>query len=237
MHSPAALQALVDWQPVSGHDGCCRETTRVLQRGGCCDIFHDLTPRPCSGRALRGRGVTASRSRGATRFVAGGAAIEPTDEHPGSGSEPTEGFDDMNWQVGLYVAAVLIPLAAFAIEVLFIRQLKRLQCLSRHRRDRPVVRAQPGRVLSTTTSSRPRASWPSTTPRAEPGPRGRARRRPSRGRARRRAHGPLVWQGSFDWVLLAAEPAASSGRSARRASRSDASRWASTSTTCPCSCS
>ncbi|QEH32897.1 NADH-quinone oxidoreductase subunit L [Aquisphaera giovannonii] len=32
----------------------------------------------------------------------------------------------MNWQVGLYVAAVLIPLAAFAIEVLFIRQLKRL---------------------------------------------------------------------------------------------------------------
>ena len=32
----------------------------------------------------------------------------------------------MNWQVGLYVAAVLIPLAAFTIEVLFIRQLKQL---------------------------------------------------------------------------------------------------------------
>ena len=29
----------------------------------------------------------------------------------------------MKWQVGLYVAAVLIPLAAFAVEVLFIRQL------------------------------------------------------------------------------------------------------------------
>ena len=31
----------------------------------------------------------------------------------------------MSWQVGLYVAAVLIPLVAFAIEVIFIRQLKR----------------------------------------------------------------------------------------------------------------
>ena len=32
----------------------------------------------------------------------------------------------MKWQVGLYVAAVLIPLVAFAVEVMFIRQLKRL---------------------------------------------------------------------------------------------------------------
>ena len=31
----------------------------------------------------------------------------------------------MSWQVGLYVAAVLIPLAAFTIELLFLRQLKR----------------------------------------------------------------------------------------------------------------
>src|SRR3954452_24395741 len=32
----------------------------------------------------------------------------------------------MKWQVGLYAAAGLLPLAAFAIEVIFIRQLKRL---------------------------------------------------------------------------------------------------------------
>ena len=32
----------------------------------------------------------------------------------------------MQWQVGLYVAAVLIPLFAFAVEAIFIRQLKRL---------------------------------------------------------------------------------------------------------------
>ena len=31
----------------------------------------------------------------------------------------------MIWQVGLYAAAVLIPLVAFAIEAIFIRQLKR----------------------------------------------------------------------------------------------------------------
>ena len=31
----------------------------------------------------------------------------------------------MIWQVGLYAAAVLIPLAAFAVEAIFIRQLKR----------------------------------------------------------------------------------------------------------------
>ena len=32
----------------------------------------------------------------------------------------------MTWQVGLYATAVLIPLAAFAVEAIFIRQLKRL---------------------------------------------------------------------------------------------------------------
>jgi hypothetical protein len=31
----------------------------------------------------------------------------------------------MSWQVGLYAVAVLIPLAAFTIEAIFIRQLKR----------------------------------------------------------------------------------------------------------------
>ncbi len=35
----------------------------------------------------------------------------------------------MSWQVGLYVAAVLIPLAAFAVEAIFIRQLKNTNAL------------------------------------------------------------------------------------------------------------
>src|SRR3954453_17724686 len=47
---------------------------------------------------------------------------EPLESTP----EPTEGLDDMQWQVGLYAAAVLIPLFAFAVEAIFIRQLKRL---------------------------------------------------------------------------------------------------------------
>src|SRR5579883_1811703 len=39
----------------------------------------------------------------------------------------TEGRHPMNsdWHVGLYVAAVLLPLAAFAVQALFARQLKR----------------------------------------------------------------------------------------------------------------
>ena len=34
------------------------------------------------------------------------------------------GDDQFPWQVGLYIAAVLIPLAAFTIQAIFIRQLK-----------------------------------------------------------------------------------------------------------------
>ncbi len=49
---------------------------------------------------------------------------------------------DESWQVGLYVAAVLIPLAAFAVEAIFIRQLKRTERLHRHRRDRVLVPAR-----------------------------------------------------------------------------------------------
>src|SRR5208337_4550397 len=55
-----------------------------------------------------------------------GDSILAVDGRPESVSETTKECDLMKWQVGLYVAAVLIPLAAFAIEVIFIRQLKRL---------------------------------------------------------------------------------------------------------------
>ena len=48
----------------------------------------------------------------------------------------------MSWQVGLYVAAVLIPLAAFAVEAIFIRQLKRFNAYIATGRDRLFLRAQ-----------------------------------------------------------------------------------------------
>ena len=107
----------------------------------------------------------------------------------------------MIWQVGLYVAAVLIPLAAFAVEAIFIRQLKRLNayiatgaiglsCLlsligfldytiesnffSHH--------AEVGGERGGTTAP-PRPSMP-REPKASA------------------HHKPLVWSGSVDWVIL-----------------------------------
>jgi len=92
----------------------------------------------------------------------------------------------MSWQVGLYVAAVLIPLAAFTVELLFIRQLKRfnayiatgavgLSCLLSL-----VGFAEYYLVESRGVFSVPHAG-------AE-------------------AVRPLVWEWSADWVLLAPEP-------------------------------
>ncbi len=45
----------------------------------------------------------------------------------------------MSWQVGLYVAAVLIPLAAFTIQVVGIRVLGRLNAYRGHRGDRALA--------------------------------------------------------------------------------------------------
>src|SRR5271157_4991300 len=109
----------------------------------------------------------------------------------------------MKWQVGLYAAAVLIPLAAFAIEVIFIRQLKR-RCAYLATAaiglsfllslvgfvDYYVIEAEgvwaehhaaAERVLGEVTGAALR---------------------------HHEAHGPHVWQASFDWVLLGGKPLA-----------------------------
>ena len=62
---------------------------------------------------------------GRTRSILGESLL-PADGRLKAVSETTKESDLMKWQVGLYAAAVLIPLAAFAIELIFIRQLKRL---------------------------------------------------------------------------------------------------------------
>ena len=117
----------------------------------------------------------------------------------------------MKWQVGLYVAAVLIPLAAFAIEVIFIRQLKRL-C---------AYLATGAIGLSFLLSLRFRRLLfveaegvfaehpPPSAPRPEARDIGRARTE-AKGEAlaHAAAHGPHVWQASFDWVLLGGKPLA-----------------------------
>ena len=113
----------------------------------------------------------------------------------------------MKWQVGLYAAAVLIPLVAFAIEVLFIRRLKRFNA----------ILATGAIGLSFLLSLvgfadyyliEAKGVFAEHHAAAEPGTAGEHAE--SAGAGHEAAHGPLVWQGSFDWVLLGGRPLSSS---------------------------
>jgi proton-translocating NADH-quinone oxidoreductase chain L len=110
----------------------------------------------------------------------------------------------MSWQAGLYVAAVLIPLAAFAVELIFIRLLKEynayiatgaigLSCLLSLIGfvDYFVVEAPWG-----SASAHAEAAAETPTPEPAAGAEG-----PSE-------HGPLVWSARVDWVILGGEAAA-----------------------------
>ncbi|MGO9462843.1 MAG: NADH-quinone oxidoreductase subunit L [Isosphaeraceae bacterium] len=105
----------------------------------------------------------------------------------------------MSWQVGLYVTAVLIPLAAFTVEAIFIRQLKRFNAY--------IATGAIG--LSCVLSLIGfidyygfHASWRNAHEAAaeagatEPG--GEA----EHGAAAPAHHGPVVWKKDVDWVLL-----------------------------------
>jgi len=107
----------------------------------------------------------------------------------------------MKWQVGLYVAAVLIPLAAFVIELVFIRQLKRWNSYLATGAiglsfvlsligfvDYYVIEAEG--VFADHHASAPSEADPSHAD----------------GAGHHESHGPLVWQGSVDWVILGTEP-------------------------------
>jgi proton-translocating NADH-quinone oxidoreductase chain L len=109
----------------------------------------------------------------------------------------------MKWQVGLYAAAVLLPLAAFAIEVIFIRQLKRLNAyLATGAIGLSFLLSLVGFVDYFVE-----ADWGGYHVAAEAGEgaaaAGEHRAEPAQTQTGHEAsHGPLVWQGSFDWVLL-----------------------------------
>ncbi|WP_165073431.1 NADH-quinone oxidoreductase subunit L [Paludisphaera rhizosphaerae] len=91
----------------------------------------------------------------------------------------------MPWQVGLYAAAVLIPLAAFLVEILFIRQLGR----------RNAWIATGAIAASCLLSAIGFLDYFLIENRA-------ALAEPAHHEAAEAHHEPLAWRGSFDWVLL-----------------------------------
>ena len=138
----------------------------------------------------------------------------------------------MKWQVGLYAAAVLFPLAAFAIEVIFIRQLKRLCAyLATGAIGISFLLSLIGFVDYYAIEAQ--GVWAEHHAEAEPGVLGE-----NTGAALRHheAHGPHVWQASFDWVLLGGKPLAGPTNDPL-AGKTLSFPWACTSTTCRCSCS
>src|SRR5689334_5266197 len=112
----------------------------------------------------------------------------------------------MKWQVGLYAAAVLLPLAAFAIEVIFIRQLKRLNAyLATGAIGLSCLLSLVGFIDYYYEAGAP--VWAGHHAAAEAGEgaaaAGEHQAEPAAAQASHETtHGPLVWQGNFDWVLL-----------------------------------
>ncbi len=105
----------------------------------------------------------------------------------------------MSWQVGLYATAVLIPLAAFAVEAIFIRQLKRLNAY--------IATAAIGFSCLLSVFGFLSYAWESNffaTAHAAHG----SEAEPSAGALGEHAsesesaHKRVVWSASYDWVLL-----------------------------------
>ena len=148
-----------------------------------------------------------------------------------------------DWQVGLYVAAVLIPLAAFAIEAVFIRFLGKMNAyVATAAIGLSFVLSLVGFVDYTIESggfakAHHEAEAAHDATHAWHRPSGRRpswrSRRPSAAEKAEQAAGPLVWEGHFNWVSLGSETLAPAGNAPARPSPRCRSRWPCTSTTWP----
>ena len=111
----------------------------------------------------------------------------------------------MSWQVGLYAIAVLIPLAAFTVEAIFIRQLKRnnayvatgaigLSCVL------ALIGFLDYAIESGGFAHNAEAAAAEET-------HGAVEPQPDSGESEGH-HKPLVWSGKFDWLSLGGRAAA-----------------------------
>jgi proton-translocating NADH-quinone oxidoreductase chain L len=105
----------------------------------------------------------------------------------------------MVWQVWLYTAAVLIPLAAFAVEAIFGRQLKRFNAqLATFAIGLSCVLS----VIGFIDYYMVEAPWTSGHEATEHGDPAQPPGAPEHGAAAPAHHGPRVWSKDIDWVLL-----------------------------------
>jgi proton-translocating NADH-quinone oxidoreductase chain L len=118
----------------------------------------------------------------------------------------------MSWQVGLYAAAVLLPLGAFAVEAIFIRQLKSLNAL--------IATGAIG--LSCVLSVLGLIAYSFESRGFDHGAESHAAgaEEPAAA-AEAEHHEPIVWSGSFDWVLLGGTAGASADGTLPAAPRPD----------------
>jgi proton-translocating NADH-quinone oxidoreductase chain L len=113
----------------------------------------------------------------------------------------------MMWQVGLYAAVVLIPLVAFAIEAIFIRQLKRYNAyLATGAIGLSCLLSLIGFLAYTIESDFYSHHADAAASEAEEG----AATEHGEGAEGAAHHKPLVWSGSVDWVILGGAAAATS---------------------------
>jgi proton-translocating NADH-quinone oxidoreductase chain L len=109
----------------------------------------------------------------------------------------------MSWQVGLYVAAVLIPLAAFTVEAVFIRQLKRWNAyLATGAIGLSFLLSLVGFIDYYLVEAEGVFAEHHAAAPAEAGHGGEAAGHHDAPAAAHPAAGPLVWHASADWVLL-----------------------------------
>jgi proton-translocating NADH-quinone oxidoreductase chain L len=112
----------------------------------------------------------------------------------------------MDWQAGLYVAAVLIPLAAFAIELIFIRLLKQYNAfIATGAIGLSCVLSLVGFVDYFVLQAPWVSAHEHTVPAAEGQSHGAPVARAGEDSSRK---GPLVWRASADWVILGGQAAA-----------------------------
>ena len=148
-----------------------------------------------AGVARRASGVTPPSGGTLDSGVFLAVAIDDT----------SKGRNEMMWQVGLYAAAVLIPLAAFAIEAIFIRQLKRVNAyLATGAIGLSCLLSLIGFVDYAIESNFFSHHAESAASEAEQG----AGAEHGEGAEEATHHQPLVWSGSVDWVILGGAAAA-----------------------------